>query len=137
VDHRPGALRGRSHAAHVPEKVQERWPPTSAWECHFERPVNAGGHGWAARGGLRGIVLSAQSAAPAAWLGRQAPTGLVPSGRATADLIMHEVEPPLSWRPEGQANASDETSIPDIINEHHTRSLGLRCSFDPADEILM
>ena len=52
-------------------------------------------------------------------------------------LIMHEVEPPLSWRPEGQANASDETSIPDIINEHDTRSLGLRCSFDPADEILM
>ena len=32
--------------------MQERWPPTSAWECHFERPVNAGSHGWAARGGL-------------------------------------------------------------------------------------
>jgi hypothetical protein len=77
------------------------------------------------------------AATPAAWLGRQAPTGLVPSGRATADLILHEVEPPLSWRPEGQANASDETSIPDIINEHDTRSLGPRCSYDPAYETFM
>ena len=95
----------------------------------------------AATAGRRGAVSGCRpfgaAAAPAAWLGRQAPTGLVPSGRATADLIMHEVEPPLSWRPEGQSNASDETSIPDIINEHDTQSLGPRCIYDPAYETFM